>query len=231
MLLQMLLRLIDFWKFYFYFLFFWRGEPTMAANDETHSIAIVGSAGRKEDGARMNAKTFEWMLQTTRKAIADTKMSNNQIVLVSGGSSWADHVAVVLFLEDAATDPFGGLTLFLPTPFKSGAFLDTGHRDWQSNPGRTLNNYHTAFGKIIKRDTLKDIRCAEALGASLICSARGFHARNTQIAQNCDRLFAFTWAKGAEPPNDGGTRDTWDKCKAEKRHISLMESERMEIDV
>ena len=36
-----------------------------------------------------------------------------------------------------------------------------------------------------------------------------------------DYLIAFTWNKG-NVPKDGGTLNTWNKCKNNKIHISLL---------
>jgi hypothetical protein len=136
------------------------------------------------------------------------------IELVSGGAAWADHVAVRLFLDGKASS----LTLHLPCPFVDGKYLDTGSNDWRTNPGQSANYYHQKFSQAMGCDTLADIQTAISKGANVVVGA-GFHQRNSQIAKS-DVLLAFTWAVG-DTPSDGGTLDTWNKCKAPKLHVQL----------
>jgi hypothetical protein len=90
---------------------------------------------------------------------------------------------------------------------------------WTTNPGRSANNYHKYFSKIIKQNTLNQIEEAQSKGAKLICHS-GFHARNVFVADS-EYLIAFSFADGDEPTS-GGTLDTWTKCRAKhKIHISL----------
>jgi hypothetical protein len=48
----------------------------------------------------------------------------------------------------------------------------------------------------------------------------GFHAQNSHIAHQADYPLAFTWSETASPA-DGGTLDTWNKCRGTKVHVSL----------
>ena len=92
------------------------------------TVAIIGTAGRRADAQRLSFAHFTSMVSTARAIIRQVlQLSPSQVHLVSGGSSYADHVAVVLYLEsvlgqaettaDAVSETFAGLTLHLPAPF------------------------------------------------------------------------------------------------------------------
>lgn len=187
------------------------------------TLGIIGTAGRGEDGTKMNLETWRRMLHFTR-----LKIANNQInCLVSGGSSWADHVAVALYLECKGSL---NLKLFLPVGFKDK--FNEEEITIPFNCGNILNHFHKQFSKVIGMDTFEQIR--SVLDSGVECSSgKGFHGRNTQIANNSTDLLAFTFGDG---PNlkDGGTKDTWDKfMKREDRgvgyHYNLTENKMYEF--
>jgi hypothetical protein len=202
---------------------FEKRKMTFISKSSSTCVGIIGSAGRLDDAKRMTKTVFEWMVQRTKHELfVVRKLKPNEITLVSGGSSWADHVVVYLFLEYLMTDPFAGLLLCFPTPFddRKEQFIET-------DCGQTLNGYHQAFGKLIGRNSLHDLRTVRALdGVKCVSNAKTFHARNTQIAQASQILLAFSWAPlgSLVPKKPGGTHDTWSKCKGLKQHISLFES-------
>ncbi len=126
-----------------------------------------------------------------------------------------------IMLSDLLNPPnISKLTLYLPCKWKNGKHIDTGGFDWKTNPGRSANKYHKIFSEEMGYDTLQQINNAIKKGATMVCSDQGFHARNTLIAKNCDIMIAFSWSDG-DTPEEGGTLDTWKKCKAKKIHISL----------
>ena len=96
---------------------------------DTTKVAIIGAAGRRGDAHRLTAAHFTSMVSTARCIIRQVLgLSPSQVHLVSGGSSYADHVTVVLYVqsvmgqaqeEGTASDVevYAGLTLYLPTPF------------------------------------------------------------------------------------------------------------------
>jgi len=150
----------------------------------------------------------------------------DQCELVSGGSAWSDHVAVYMFLHQ----DYGvrALRLFLPCPFDLDKQCP---RFSEKHPcGKRLNQLHRQYNACTGNNALLDVYCASALGASLqiprtTCkvAASAFYARNSQIANNCDVLIAFTWSPTSEP-TDGGTMNTWSKFRgspAAKFHFSL----------
>jgi hypothetical protein len=169
-------------------------------------IAIVGSAGRT---GSVNAEEYQKLLDFLKtKVPADAR-------LVSGGAALADHLAVDLFLSGHVQK----LKIYAPCPWDGESFIDTGDRDWRTNPGGLANYYHRKFSKSTGKDSLNEINQAIEKGAVFNCKYSGFHTRNTQIAR-ADKLIALTFGSGDEP-DDGGTLDTWKKAKSHKVHYPI----------
>jgi len=212
----------------------------MALRPKRVAVAIIGTAGRKEDASKMSAAVFERMVVHAETFLHNTcGLPNERVVLVSGGSAWADHVAVKLFLRQAMDpdgQPYAGLHLHLPCPIvempaatslrptaaasaaaaaatplpsKRYTFEDNGSWSWTANPGRMLNTLHAAFSRSICISTIDELHIARSFGAKFFTDAHGFHARNKQVAASCQKLLAFTWGTSRQEPKDGGTKHTW----------------------
>ncbi len=179
-------------------------------------IGIIGTAGRRADGKRLSKVLYVQMYKKVLELIADVPVEERH--LVSGGSSWADHLSISLYLAGEAAS----LTLHFPADFEDGQFVE---KEAQYDPGRTANYYHHLFGlKMDSEDplcTLKGIEKAVENGAE--CSiSKGFKKRNVLVGQ-VERLLAFTFGEG-DVPKDGGTKHTWDRSKAStKIHVPLGE--------
>jgi hypothetical protein len=211
----------------------------MAASDffasaatRTVHVAIIGTAGRKEDNGKITKAIFDRMVQHARTTIRDVwNITNERVVLVSGGAACADHVAVALFLAeqlDPEGTPYKGLQLFLPCAFNlTGAnpcAMDNGLNDWRKNPGRIINHLHAHFSTSIGEgfNSLHQIYMAHAFGALLDTKGKGFMSRNKSIARTANRVIAYTWGSDSQRPKDGGTSDTWDQCgHCTRLHIPL----------
>ena len=119
------------------------------------------------------------------------------------------------------TQEVQSLTLHLPAQLlmvNKPQFMDTGSNDWRINPGRNTNKLHKMFSEKIKEDSLDHLKTAITVGATVF-THEGFHARNSFVAES-DYLLAFTWGSG-DVPKEGGTMDTWSKCKGVKYHVPL----------
>ena len=97
-------------------------------------------------------------------------------------------------------------------------FHEADGANWKTNPGKVSNAYHRQFSEKIKEDTLQEIQMAFYMGATHKVHD-GFKQRNSYVALS-EYLIAFTWGEGDVPKN-GGTHDTWTKCKNRKIHIPL----------
>lgn len=186
------------------------------------TIVVVGTAGRRAAEAdRLSVAAVEFMKEHVLREAAGLE----RVRLVSGGSAWADHVAVLLFLDDP--ERFD-LELFLPCAFKWGdkEFATSGSPNWQADPGKSLNTYHKRHSRATGRRTLHDIVTARALGATVHEPEPeyiGFHARNTRVAAQGGTMLAFTFGEKGVPATSG-TRSTWNKFKGTKKHVALPRS-------
>ena len=189
-------------------------------------VSIIGSAGRLGDGERMSRDLFISMVRKAEHLISNVfKLTKSDVALISGGSAWADHVAVRLWLESVADtdspDSFSGLRLYLPCAFDSTS--DGSPPMFHGSVGERLNELHASFTNKMKCefDSRTDIVCAHALGAELNYQYPGFHNRNRQIGQS-EYIIAFTWGESNVFPKAGGTKHTWDNsATVNKIHIPL----------
>lgn len=182
-------------------------------------VAIIGTACRGEDAGKIDGALFGRMVNAAMDVIDEEwKLPRPRVVLVSGGAAGADHVAVCLW--DELRMEWKGLQLHLPCEWDAKRMQG----DTSTSCGRTMNGYHVAFGKCIDRNTLQDLERVRRRGATLVTTASGFHARNTNVAKQADFMLAFTWHDSETEPKPGsGTADTWNKSgkHCRKRHVSL----------
>lgn len=200
------------------------------------TIAIIGTAGRREDASRIDRPLYDAMFDEAVRAIR----SWGSTTAVSGGAAVSDHLAVRAFLEGAVAS----LRLFLPAVFDGRRYIPD--HSVRSNPGRTTNQYHEDFSDACGIDSLGEIAEAIRRGAKVGIHA-GFHRRNLEVAGACSHLLAFTFGRSAKPypdgsafadfgPSDegfskaeaanlkdGGTAHTWGEAwrPVVKRHVNL----------
>ena len=163
-------------------------------------LAIIGTAGRNEDGVTLTSAHYDFIYDTCKQLLVDHGFE----CVISGGSAWADHVAVKLYNEGLIAN----LVLYLPFTFSSGVY-SSDH----------LNTLHRKFSSKCGINSLDEISKAINRGA-VVHYGNGFHDRNTLIAKNASKLIAFTF--GVNEPKPGGTFDTWNKTSCPKLHISLL---------
>jgi len=178
-------------------------------------VGIVGNSLGKY-GDVMTAEIWDGIGKSFIEIVNKEMEEHGTVSLVSGGCSGIDHLAVQMFLDGRVQE----LTLCLPCQFVDGRYEDTGSPKWFENPGRTLNAYHKTFSTRINRNTLDDLKQCFTKGAH-VQVYKGFHSRNTQIALQSEKLFAYTTSI-SDQLIDGGTLDTWNKAKCSKQHISIL---------
>jgi hypothetical protein len=186
------------------------------------SLAIIGTAGRKEDAPKLSKDSFGAMCIVAKELLAQLKGNNYEIThLVSGGAAWADHVAVKLFLNKEVKN----LRLYIPCQFDNGSFFDGYSRIKGGGvsdkflPGQTLNYYHGKFQKKTGINSLTEIQLAIHEGAEVLPCKGGFHGRNAMVAKS-DILLAMTFGN-ENVVKEGGTADTVRKYlqRAEKEEF------------
>ena len=173
-------------------------------------VGIIGTAGRKEAAAHLNYEVYFRMLEDARRRVQEIQPDPQALELVSGGAAWADHLAVLLFLQGVARK----LTLFLPTALTSTGFYVERPGRWQENPGGTANYYHRQFTTKIRAAqpgstwaSHLDLQALPGRAGVTLDIGTGFLERNTTLARyvGTDHLLAYTLGLGDEPA-DGGTR-------------------------
>lgn len=206
---------------------------TEAGATEALPIAIIGTAGRRDDAARLDADVYRAMVAVARWTVGQHRGAR-PVRLVSGGAAWADHVAVSLFLEGEGEGD--ALTLHLPAAFTGYRYAEGGGR---FDPGRTSNHYHQAFSDAIGRDSWAEIALAIERGAEAAVTP-GFKRRNLKVADAVDGglLLAFTFGSASKPASfsrgslgfddplsaglkDGGTAHTYGQARGALRKIHL----------
>jgi hypothetical protein len=189
-------------------------------------ISIIGSASSKKNPDNeklLNADTWQWMCNQAEFYIEKTLGSTDwsKVHLVSGASSWSDHVAVNLYFKH----PESQLSLHLPCAWDSQSerFVDTNQVHWAQNPGKVLNWNHQSFSRKAKLNSLNELNHLyqnPSPNVHLKSDYKGFHDRNLAVGK-CQYLVAFSFSKVSEP-TDGGTLHTWKHSTApHKHHISL----------
>jgi hypothetical protein len=152
----------------------------------------------------MCADTLEIWKRAVRDTVASWGLAPADVVLVSGGSSWADHVAILLFLDPELG--FAGLELHLPCDFGDSAprprFDET-----RGACGARLNSLHRRFSSAVQRDTLRDLAAARARGAKFVVHPDGFLARNKVIARTAN--YAVVLCASSVLVVRSGTWHTW----------------------
>ena len=182
-------------------------------------IAIIGTAGRDLELKLVNSQRFKSMIDQVKNYVTqELKHDLKDVILVSGGSSFSDHVAVALFLQCK----FQGLHLYMPCKFdpllKQFANCAT---------GICLQDLHLKTSQLMNQDSLEDLKNVYLQKSTnknvVINEYNGFLARNLLIAQNCDYMIAFT-PNNCEPSSKSGTGHTWNKCKLgleKRKHFDL----------
>lgn len=176
------------------------------------TVGIIGTAGRKDDAAKINLEMARFMYKAARDIIRnELKLSPQYIMLVSGGAACADSMAVKLYLAGEAK----GLKLELPAKYTAGRFEE-------NETGKTCNYYHQLFQKSTGLDSLGDIQKAIQQGAVAV-THNGFLTRNLEVAKS-NILIAMTFGNEHQL-KQGGTEHTWSHfftSKAKKAyHINL----------
>ncbi len=180
------------------------------------TLGIIGTAGRGPDGEafKTNPRLWRSMCAVTQIVVTLTKPDR----LVSGGAAYADHLAVLAYLDGSVPN----LTLHLPAEWTGHGFKETSLR---FDTGRTSNWYHALFSEArggTGVTSLTEIQLAIEKGAEVKSGAGGFKERNTDIARQAHVMLAFTFGEGAAL-KDGGTADTMRKFLARREEMKLVQ--------
>eukprot|EP01035_Chromulina_nebulosa_P018280 gene18280-23957_t len=177
------------------------------------TVAIIGTAGRGSDKNKMTKEIFFAMISKAEDIIQNQfKLEKSIVKLISGGSAWADHVAVRLYINSIMDESYNSLCLYLPCHIN----LDNIPYCFENNKvGNRLNSLHSHFSKVTGINSIQDIKVVRDLGKA-------------------DYIIAFTWGDSNILPKDGGTLDTWSNSLSRyKVHVplnTLMSTSALTID-
>ena len=172
-------------------------------------IAVIGTAGRQ--GVKLTLDDYNKMYERLKEYLL--QFNKNEIELISGGAAWSDHLAVRAYLDRKVTK----LTLYLPCEWdcEKNRYYEV------INDGKMSNIYHENFRKETGIDAPDQITQAILSGATIDESSMGCLNRNNKVANDCDKMIAFTMSDTNTPPK-GGTQYTWNRAKTtDKLHISI----------
>ena len=187
-------------------------------------VGIIGSSGNAMDSPYLSKEAWQITKERLLKLLRtfEGKFGETYLKLVSGGSSWADHMAVELFLENPGR--WAGLILFLPSDLEA---------EQPNNTARLLIERHRRFSSVLYGDENKSLEDLRNLGkckkVTTFVDPGGFKSRNCLIAGRVDILIALT----ARNEITTGTADTWKKFCASRpnQKYRLTESpRRMQFD-
>lgn len=178
-------------------------------------LAIIGTAGRNEDEARLaeQPQFFLSRMLDAARVIADRVGADT---IVTGGAAWADHVGLLLFLSDP--ERFS-LHLHLPALLKHDPadpaamlYLDTSSRQGGKSDARTSNFWHGKFADQFATvragwSPFHDLRTAFAHPKTVSHIGTGFTDRNKAVAADSDFALAMTFGCGPIL-KEGGTAGT-----------------------
>lgn len=183
---------------------------TKMANDEI-TISIIGTAGRQGLMHALPQNAYFNAIQKCKEEIQKIRATQTptKVTLVSGGAALSDHVAVHLFLE---TPEVYNLRLYLPCAwdFKNRKFVDSGERNFRTNPGGTTNYYHRLFSNKFRLDSLGELHRALQMENATYEVLDGFFSRNALVA-NSHHLIAIGTGEN-ETSLTSGTRHTWNQA-------------------
>ena len=138
------------------------------------------------------------MIISANKIITqEWKLQPADILLVSGGAAWSDHVAVKLHLDHK----YPNIHLHLPDLYET-------HK-------KRAHALHQPFSVALNIDTVSEVyKCPHSLH-------NGFFARNDVVAESATHMIAFTW--NSSIGSEGGTAYTWKRANRNvmKKHVII----------
>jgi len=185
-------------------------------------IGIIGLVSHTEISKYFsNSKILEYVESVYNEYITRLDLKKSDIILVSNGYPWINHIPVSLFLSNSSNvkdgktsepyDEYAGIELCMPTDLnpKTRQFLNT-------HEGRSLNESHTKYKEVSSIDSLDNL--ARILQAkkpnkkSII--KRGFKQANTLMVRNCDHVLVFGFGESPEG-------ELWDKILCVKEYWNI----------
>ena len=174
-------------------------------------LALIGTAGRKTDGGKLNRNLYQKILEDVKHRL---EIIREPIHLLSGGAAYMDHLAVLAYLRNFPN--VKSFEIFFPCKWDEGFE--------ENKTGGISKYYHEKFSLKMggtKTTSIEQIQKAIDKGATYT-EGKGFHARNIPVG-NADYILAYSFGDSLYEPKDGGTNHTWKQSKAEiKIHVPII---------
>lgn len=170
------------------------------------NLGIIGISGRSYEDKDLISKNLffnaaEWTKNLIKSYNKSAEKDGKEKIeyLVSGGSSFSDHIAVRVFNEMRSKN--FKLKLFLPCNFDliNDKFFGT-------IAAKKLNELHENFSLMVEYNTREEISNAINFGAEIDTSSKSFYSRNEKIALESNILLYFSF--GSAYFVSGGTKYT-----------------------
>jgi hypothetical protein len=178
------------------------------------NVSIIGTCGRTNSD-KLSKELYEKMIDKTKDIIEnDFKLNLKDIILISGGAAWSDHILIDLYLNDYVINA----KIYLPCKWITDVGFNQNMTYSKYDVGRIANYYHNLFGAKTNKKSLSEIQQCINKGIQIDTSNYGFKNRNSMVA-NSEYIIAFTFD---DVPKSGGTFDTWNKSKSKyKINVNL----------
>jgi hypothetical protein len=158
-----------------------------------------------------NIKILEDVEQIYNDFIEENHFKKSDIILVSNGYPWINHIPVSIFLKSDELEGYAGIELCMPTEInpKEHKFLNT-------HEGRVLNDLFLKYKDISGLDGLDNLaRIVQARKPNKKqIIKRGYKQANTMMVRNCDYVLFFGLS---ETPTD----ELWDKILCKKAYFDI----------
>lgn len=194
-------------------------DTTHSAAVRTLRVAVIGTAGRQDDAAKITPTLYAAMENDLATRIAALRAShpNVRICLASGGAAVADHLAVRAHLNGLSDS----LVLHLPSAVKfdeqDGRTLAIFEEQrGRQDAGRTANHYHRQFGISVFDEWRKPFeelarviapQAGDRHAPAHVVITPGFKQRNTKVAEEATLLVAYTFGSRKPPIEEGISSD------------------------
>lgn len=161
------------------------------------------------------SKYFEYNIlkeieEIVHNFINEHKLNKKDIILISNGYPWINHLPITLYLND---NEYGGIELYTPSDInhKTKTFVNT-------HEGRFLTDIHLKYKNISNIDTLNDFTnlIYPKKNNQKIIIKRGYKQSNTNMVRNCDYILYF----GLDDINMENDI-LWNKIKCDKKYYNI----------
>jgi hypothetical protein len=158
-----------------------------------------------------NSEILTFVETVYNKFIENNKFNKLDIILVTNGYPFINHVPVKIYLQEGKDKTYAGIELSMLTEinYKAKIFANT-------HEGRSLNKIHDKCKELTGIDSLEDLSqiVQERKKNQKSIIKRGWTQGNTQMVRNCDYILVF--GIGEHPEGE-----LWNKILCIKEYFNI----------